>query len=163
LQEEQNLLLDLQEKKRNLDYKIETLTEMLEELGILDLHKQLESLKEQINEWQGKAEGLRDFFHKIDVNQARCEERLKTKHEQYERKQTELHHSMNQWGTEWQRGLLPEWKETRVESGETEKVSTKSINDQECFKNCQSIFKYYRKTYEQKTKEAMTNACLDVF
>lgn len=166
LEEEKNLLLDLQGKKRNLDNKIETLTQLLEELGILDLHKQLESLKEQIKASKDQLQQLNESFQQNEVEQARCEERLKTQTEQFETKQTQMETILEQWRTEWQRGLLPEWKQTRDENGETEDQEPTSVDaddEESCFRNCRAVVKYYRKTYEQKTKEAMTNACLDVF
>jgi hypothetical protein len=64
---------------------------------------------------------------------------------------------MKKWEAEFRRPLLPEWKERREQATAVEELEPFYL------KQSREIVKYYRKTYEQKSKEAVTNACLDVF
>lgn len=164
-QEEQDLVEELQSKKRHLDNKIETLTQLLDELGILDVHKQLQSLQEQIQSSQKRRDEHRDALQKNHVEQARCEERLNAQMEQFETKKTQYKQMLEQWRIEWQRGLLPEWQSTDDEKGAGGDQDARGADEDEqsSLQMSRAIIKYYRKTYEQKTKEGVTNACLDVF
>lgn len=157
LEEEENLLYELEGKKRTSQQKIETLTSLLEELGILDIHEKMESLKKQILELDERLSRLNEEHQQHRVERAKLEERLRLQEEQFERARHQFDQRMEKWKTEWQRGLLPEWKEPVEQTADPDDQQRSDL------KHCREIAKYYRKTYDQKSKEAVTNACLDVF
>lgn len=157
LTDEEDLLYELAGKKRTLAQKIETLTGLLEELGILDIHEKLEWLKKQMVELDQVLTQLRDERQKDEIEQAKLEERLHLQEEKFSVECGYFEKQLGKWKAEWQRGLLPEWKEMR------EQVAGADEEKQQTIKACREIIKFYRKTYEQKSKEAVTNSCLDVF
>lgn len=156
LSDEEEQLLSLSGKKRDLEHRIETYQRLLEELGILDISQQMEALKNELAILERSHKQLQEVIQNHRIESARIEERLKTAESVSADKEQLLQNAMGRWIREWNRRLLPEWKEHPTWENDPE-------NEKPIFQMCLELIRRYRKDYERKTREQLTNSILTVF
>lgn len=154
--DEEEQLHVLAGKRKELEHRIETYQRLLEELGILDIYQQLEGLKKELAELEQKHKQLQKMIQDGRVESARIEERLKTAEAVCAEKEQLLQTAIGRWIREWNRRLLPEWKEQPTWENAPE-------NEKPIVQMCLEVSRRYCKDYEKKTREQLTNALLSVF
>lgn len=160
---EEEELFDLEGKKRVLQQRIDTFTTLLEELGILDLHQKLEVLQSNIKSLKEQVYQLKESIQKLEIEQAKMGERLRIQQEQLEEQEVLLTKKITLWLSEWKRSLLAEWKEEREKNPQLLTNEDAIVQEELCARIAQIVVRKFSKTYEQKTREQVTNQCLDIF
>lgn len=138
----------LQDTLRQLKAKITAFEDVLKELGIEDIDRQLRELEQEQQTVEKELAALDKEIRKLETNQGIEENKLAGARELLTEKETALNQTLDAWLAEWHRRLVADWSE----------ITLAPENQPELYRIAQQILQKYRDDkYIQKSKDAITN------
>lgn len=151
---EEEQVLEWKRKERENAHKIETLTSLLKDLGILNIYERLEKLKQWRQEAINKVNRLDGEVRAVDRNKVRCEERLVIMENDFMDIETERNKALKAWENEWERKLLPEWEDD---------WTAQELEESKILTLAKKVEQAYRANYQNMLPDKAANDLLQVF
>ncbi|MHB1128223.1 MAG: TIGR02680 family protein [Bacillota bacterium] len=145
-------LENLRHRHRTCQTQIETYTKLLQELGIYDLHQQMQDLKDRIRGLDEKIKEIEQSLKDKEIKMAVCRSNLQSLHELLGQREACFDQAQAAWKREWNRRLVPDWagQEITADEGEVIKV-------------CQQLRQHYRSRFDNRAAGSLTNKLYEVF
>jgi uncharacterized protein (TIGR02680 family) len=156
IETEEEHLEEHQIKEKQLQAAVQSLTKIIQEMGVYDIYKQLQELKEICSHLKQTIADCNDQLRKLGVELGGSHERLKQRQaELAAQEELLLQASMN---------LRKEWNWKLVDFGNDHPLQTAVIDsDTVLLRTAQDVSKYYRGRYESRRKELVINQLQETF
>ncbi|NLG85636.1 MAG: TIGR02680 family protein [Firmicutes bacterium] len=141
-----------QQRRLEIESKIAALKTLLQEMGIYDLHNKLLQLKDEEARLQAEIKRREKMQRQAENKLAAKETELRFVANQTAEALNRWKEKFQQWQLEWDRRLLPEWSDTKLEAAQPAVVD----------KLCRLIVQHYPRM-ENQTAENITNRLHDEF
>ncbi|PWA13433.1 TIGR02680 family protein [Pueribacillus theae] len=141
-------------KQRETEHKIETLTRLLDELGILNIYERLEEVKQQRNETSQLVQRLDANIRDVEIKKAKYEERVNIMKREFGEIETLRNQAVQYWQAEWERKLLTDWEDEWKRDNLDISVMLMLAKKAE---------QRYQKKYQTKPRDKAVNELLDMF
>lgn len=148
--EEENDYLEAKENQaRKIRDEIDIYHELLQEMGILDIHRQIDTLNYKKQELDNEIVKCDNALSKKKIAHGVLSKEVEKSLDTVNEKKEMCMKAMDLWLKEWNRRLAPGWQEEQLES--------------DGLKMARRIRQQCRGKYEQKTRENITNGLFDSF
>lgn len=144
---------ELQDDRRRLSVQTDKLRQLIEELGLEEIARQLDSLKQEKSGLRQKEAELYKAKSEADRQEAVLEERLRGYRQSLSHLEEEKETAWRQWHRELKRGLLKEWTEGYSET----------LPPNQLLKLCREIQDHYASSCAGRNPERVANSLLEDF
>jgi len=117
IEEDEQLTDELEERRRSLRAKAEALRRLMDELGLADVSRRIETLKNDRERLEREMKLAQRRLNEAREAAARADQSLKMYREQEEALLRALERALDGWHREMRRNLVPEWRDIYVSIG----------------------------------------------
>ncbi len=136
-----------------LRHEIETIERLLDELGLLDVHRRLDELRQSIHQMKESKDKRERAFRELERQLGEALNRARQQREQAEAAAHQLTASITSYVKEWKRGLVSAFRDADVQA-----------DDQEAMvEHCRTVIRTMRDTYANFSYEQLSNRVWDAF
>jgi uncharacterized protein (TIGR02680 family) len=153
LAQEEEHIDEFRDSRRALQAQVGKLRQLIEELGIADLHAQISGLKAERQQLQLARKEASEKQTQARISLATLQERLRSLTTELEDQSYRLTEALARWRREMELGLVAQWRE----------AYRKEMKDAESFRLCREIQKEYSTAYANRNRDSMTSGLLDEF
>ncbi|MFC4769554.1 TIGR02680 family protein [Effusibacillus consociatus] len=153
---EQEHLDVLAARETQFSAAVQSLTKLVQELGVYDVFQRLQELKEQRSGLNATIDRCNTELRRLDGELGAAEERLRQKRTELEQSEQQLQKSIQNWQYEWKLGLVEFEPEHPLRTAATDKA-------EEILKTAQAVRNLFRSRYESRRREQLLNQLQETF
>ncbi len=146
-------LEQLRSRHRTVKNQMDTYARILQELGVYDLHRQMQELRDHIRRLGEHIKGLENGLNDHRIVLKGEEVRLEAMQSELAQIEERFRRAWEAWTREWNRRLVPQWAEQEIPVSDESAVT----------RLCQQLRQQYRARYEGKTATALKDRLFDEF
>lgn len=136
-----------------LAHEIATITELLSELGLLEVHEKLDKLRREKVELKESLNQRQTTFRQLERQLGDSEREWKQQLKQQEVVESDLEQKERRYLQEWRRGLVPAFRGSALREDDRDALIHHS----------RSVIRAFRDAYAQHTPEQLSNRVWNVF
>lgn len=144
---------ELQERRRVLKAQVERLKQVIRELGIEDLHRQIAGLKSEKERLTQEIREARELRERANGLLAALTERLRHYREEMDKRKAAVEETLHQWHAEMKLALVRDWKE----------VYREQLDEAAVVRLAKEINKEYTSSFATRTLDAMKSNLLEEY
>ncbi|UJF33038.1 TIGR02680 family protein [Paenibacillus hexagrammi] len=157
LEDEEILADELDERRRKYRAEVETLRQLIEELGLADVARKLQELRTELTGLLARSKEQEALLDEAKSKEARAEAQLVLLNEHEVELRTKLERARGLWQGEYRRGLVADWRARADETGDPDGSGAST------FAQAKDIRRQYETLFAARNAENILNRLLEQF